>query len=90
MKHADLPERWKARLVQWIRTFADDERTKLAACDFPSSHSVLVKFDDGSEARFEYAILIEEPRLREIGIFTEHCGYHTFPLGGTHVTRIED
>ncbi len=89
MKHSDLPERWKTRLIQWIREFADDERTELAAQDFPISHSVHIKFEDDSEARFEYAILIEEPQLREIGVFTEHCGYHIFPLGGTHVARIE-
>lgn len=89
MKHSDLPERWKTRLVQWIRNFGDDERTELAAQDFPVSHSVHIKFEDDSEANFEYAILIEEPQLQEIGVFTEHCGYHIFPLGGTHVARIE-
>jgi hypothetical protein len=89
MKHADLPERWKTRLIQWIREFVDDERTELTAHDFPMSHSVQLKFEDESEANFEYAILIEEPQLREIGVFTEHCGYHIFPLGGTHVARIE-
>ena len=46
-------------------------------------------FDDGSTASFRYAILIEAPALNEIGIFTEHCGYHIFPLGGTHIARIE-
>jgi hypothetical protein len=27
--------------------------------------------------------------LNELGIFTEHCGYHVFPLGGTDVARME-
>jgi hypothetical protein len=89
MKHADLPDRWKLRLVQWIRQFADDHRTQLCAGDFPSSHYVELLFEDDSEARFEYALLIEEPNLNEIGVFTEHCGYHIFPLGGTHVARID-
>jgi len=88
MNHADLPERWKERIVQWIRKFADDERTELGASDFPCSHRLRLKFDDGSEAEFRYALLIEEPSFREIGVFTEHCGYHIFPLGGTHVARI--
>ena len=57
--------------------------------DFPCSHSVNVTFDDGSTASFRYAILIEAPELNEVGIFTEHCGYHIFPLGGTHVTRVD-
>ena len=40
MNHDDLPDRWKRRLVQWIRTYGDDERTELAAPDFPLSHMV--------------------------------------------------
>jgi hypothetical protein len=50
---------------------------------------VHIKFEDDSEAKFEFAIFIKEPQLQEIGVFTEHCGYHIFPLGGTHVARIE-
>ncbi|MBK8093904.1 MAG: hypothetical protein IPK32_18490 [Verrucomicrobiaceae bacterium] len=48
-----------------------------------------ITFEDGSKASFYYAILIEAPELNEVGVFTEHCGYHIFPLGGTHVARIE-
>ncbi|WP_139232885.1 hypothetical protein [Duganella sp. CF458] len=89
MKHADLPDRWKTRLTLWIRQFSDDERTELAADDFPVSHYVSLKFEDDSEAKFEHALVIEEPKLDEVGVFTEHCGYHIFPLGGTHVARIQ-
>jgi hypothetical protein len=35
--------------------------------------------------RFSRAVVIEAPDLGELGIFTEHCGYHIFPL---HETRI--
>jgi hypothetical protein len=59
MNHSDLPERWKTRLVQWIREFADDERTELLAQDFPVSHSVHIKFEDDSEAKFEFALFIK-------------------------------
>ena len=90
MNHADLPQRWKERLVQWIREFSSDQRTELGASDFPSSYRIRIEFDDGSRAEFQYARLIEEPLFQEIGVFTEHCGYHIFPLGGTHVTRIEE
>ena len=89
MKHADLPDRWKQRLVQWIRQFADDHRTELCGDDFPMSYDVALRFDDDSEAIFRYALAIEEPNLNEVGVFTEHCGYHIFPLGGTYVARIE-
>ncbi len=47
-------------------------------------------FEDDSIASFKYAILIEAPELDEIGVFTEHRGYHIFPLGGTYVARIEE
>ena len=89
MNHSDLPERWKTRLVQWIREFADDERTHLECQDFPMTYSVSIRLEDESSAQFEYAILIVEPRLHEIGIFTEHCGYHIFPLDGSVVAKIE-
>lgn len=89
MKHDDLPPRWKAKVVEWIRTYADDSRECFSAEDFPCSHSISMTFDDGSTASFFYAILIEAAELNEVGIFTEHCGYHIFPLGGTHVARIE-
>ena len=81
--------RWRAKVTQWIRTFADDSRDRLSAEDFPCSHNISMIFDDGSTALFNYAILIEAPELDEIGVFTEHCGYDIFPLGGTHVTRNE-
>lgn len=89
MKHEDLPARWKSKVVEWIRKFGDDERERFGAQDFPCSHIISMTFDDDSTASFRYAILIEAPELMEIGIFTEHCGYHIFPLGGTHVARIE-
>ena len=89
MNYADLPSRWKPKVVHWIRTYADGQRERFGAGDFPCSHSISMTFDDGSTASFKYAILIEAPELNEVGVFTEHCGYHIFPLGGTHVARIE-
>jgi hypothetical protein len=89
VKHEDLPPRWKTKVVEWIRAFADDSRERFGAGDFPCSHSISMTFDDGSTASFFYAILIEAPESNEVGVFTEHCGYHIFPLAGTHVARIE-
>ena len=89
MKHDDIPAHWKTKVTEWIRSFADDIRERFIADDFPCSHSISMRFDDGSTASFQYAILIEAPELNELVIFTEHCGYHIFPLGGTHVARIE-
>ena len=89
MTHADLPPRWRSRVIQWIRTYADDTREDFGELDFPHSHTVDMIFDDGSRASFRRPILIEAPELEEIGIFTLSCGYHIFPLAGTHVARTE-
>jgi hypothetical protein len=69
--------------------FGDDYRERFSEQDFPCSHRISMTFDDGSTASFFYAILIEAPDLNEVGVFTEHCGYHIFPLAGTHVARVE-
>lgn len=89
MRHDDLPPRWKAKIRQWISTYGDDSHARLGAGDFPSSSCVHLKFEDGSTAAFNFAIVMEAPELNEIGFFTEHCGYHIFSLDGTHVARIE-
>lgn len=89
MKHADLPERWLKKLGEWILENTQEKRDKLSARDFPNSEVLIIKFEDNSEVRFEYAIAIEDPELREIGVFSEHCGYHIFPSGGTDISLIE-
>ena len=83
MKHADLPERWKKKIAAYLRARGED-RTELSTYDFFASTATL-KFDDGSSASFNWVVVIEAPELNEMGVFTEHCGYHIFPLGGTHV-----
>ena len=42
-------------------------------------------FPDGSQAQFLYAFAIQDPDHREIAVFTEHCGYHIFPLTDTEI-----
>lgn len=88
MKQIDLPERWQKRLSQWIRENSQDSDEMLSAYDFTNS-KLLIKFEDGSNANFEYAFAIEDSELREVGVFTEHCGYHIFPLSGTEIFLIE-
>jgi len=78
MKHDDLPQRWKAKVAEWVQKLGHSKNGRFSAMDFPCSHTVDVTLDDGSTASFLYAILIEAPELNEVGIFTEHCGYHIF------------
>ena len=89
MTHADLPPRWRSKVIEWIRTYSDDSREDSDERDFPHSHTFDMIFDDGSRASFRRTILIEAPDLQEIGVFTRSCGYHIFPLPGTHVARID-
>lgn len=85
MKHEDLPQRWKDRIKKWLISQGEHQREKLCAYDFYSSIIAKITFDDESYAEFNYPLVIEAPELNEIGVFTEHCGYHIFNLAGTHI-----
>jgi hypothetical protein len=85
MKHEDLPQRWKERIKKWLVSQGEGKREKLSSYDFDSTIVVKIKFDDESYVEFNYALAIEAPELNEIGVFTEHCGYHIFNLGGSHI-----
>jgi hypothetical protein len=79
MRYVDLPERWKAKLQQHVATTGGGEFRGLSASSFSSS-VVAITFEDDSRVEFRYAFVIKAPEIREIGVFTEHCGYHLFPL----------
>ena len=51
----------------------------MGAGEFPFE-GVRLRFDDGSEASFKYAFFVEDRERKELAVFTEHCGYHVFPL----------
>jgi len=92
MTRAELPERWKGKLER----FTDEKygpdykyRRSLGASDFPCSSSVNIRFPDGSQANFYFAFLIEAPEWQEVGVFTEHCGYHIFPLNDAQIETVE-
>jgi hypothetical protein len=89
MKNNDLPTRWKERIEKWVQTQTGGRRSKLGAGDFPTAKVVHIEFPDGSAAQFRYAIVIEAPEIGEVGIFTEHCGYHIFPFVDTTI-RVQE
>lgn len=78
MRPDDLPERWKIRLRDYLKSIGSQYPT-LGAGDFPTG-GVRLTFEDRSTVRFRYAFVIEAPEWREVAVFTEHCGYHLFPL----------
>jgi hypothetical protein len=75
--------------VQTKRSPESIEMTGLLSEDFPQQ-SVLIEFEDGSTAQFNYAFVVqknmtETPRL---GVFTRHCGAHEFLLSALRVVRV--
>lgn len=87
MKYQDLPNRWKNKVAEYLKSIGED-RSKFGASDFPSS-KVTINFEDDSYAEFKYSLVIKAPELREVGIFTEHCGYHIFNLYGTSINIVD-
>ena len=77
MRPNNLPERWKAKLQNHLIAIGSKYKT-LGAGDFPSNKLVRINFEDESKVEFRYAFIINAPEFQEIGVFTEHCGYHIF------------
>ena len=87
MKHEDLPERWKKKILEYLRKNGEIERERLSTYDFFPNQILEIKFENESFAEFRYPLLINAPEFNEVGVFTEHCGYHIFSLGGTYINK---
>jgi len=85
MRYNDLPERWKAKLQDYLIQKGSRYKT-LGASDFSSDTVIRIQFEDDSRAEFNYAFIIESPDFEEVGLFTEHCGYHIFQAGGLEIS----
>jgi hypothetical protein len=85
MRHNDLPERWKAKLQDYLIQKGSRYKT-LGASDFPIDTVIQIHFEDDSKAEFKYAFVLEAPDFAEIGLFTEHCGYHIFQAGSLEIS----
>jgi len=88
MRENELPPRWRTRVIEHARSLSAGKYESLGATAF-SNQTVRLKFPDGSEANFRYAFVLEDRESEEIALFTEHCGYHVFPLVETVVEIIE-
>jgi len=85
MKHDDLPERWLSRLETHLVQLGSD-RQKLSAYEF--QHDLKLAFEDCSFVFLKYAFCLQDEALDELAVFTEHCGYHIFPLEETQVEEL--
>lgn len=90
MKHEDLPQRWKLKIREYLDSQGEKERSHLNAHDLFPNRTIAIKFEDDSFAEFRYALVINAPEFQEVGVFTEHCGYHIFNMRGTYINIVED
>jgi hypothetical protein len=80
MTEAELPARWRALIERRVSARSGGRFKTLGVADFPPGQVVELRFPDGSAATFQHAFFIVDEEHQEIGVFTEHCGYHVFPL----------
>lgn len=72
-----LPQRWQGKLQNYLSEIGS-KYANLAADEF--QHTLKFEFGDGSNAQFRHAFYWTDKAINEIAVFTEHCGYHIFPL----------
>lgn len=85
----DVRDDWAEPLAEALgRTAAEIREDGLRARDFPGGQSVELVFPDGSTASFRSAFCLADGARRLAAVFTEHCGYHVFPLGDLEVRVI--
>jgi hypothetical protein len=84
-----VPDEWKPRLRAHLRATRGEDRDRLSAADFSASQSVHLCFDDGSFALFRHAFAVLDEAGERCMVFTEHCGYHVFPVGAAGVEVVQ-
>jgi hypothetical protein len=84
MKHHQLPDHWQNRVVALARELSGGRYSTLGAEAF-KQQAVRLRFPDGSAALFLYSFVLTDEARGELAVFTEHCGYHVFPLEDTTV-----
>ncbi len=80
-----VPDEWKARLRDHLRMTCGEDRDRLSAKDFRADQSVHLQFEDGSFALFRNAFAVLDKAGERCMVFSEHCGYHLFPVGASGV-----
>lgn len=84
MKEVELPSQWRSVIERRVVERSGGRFKTLGAADFPPGQTVDIRFPDGSVATFRNAFFVVDERRQELGVFTEHCGHHIFPLGDLH------
>jgi hypothetical protein len=84
MKAHELPERWRLRVADHALSLSNGKHSALGASAFGNQH-IRLTFPDGSSVFFMDAFALTDEEAGEIAVFTEHCGYHVFPLADTAI-----
>ena len=86
MKQQDLPQRWQNKIIEYLQSIGSKYKT-FGISNF--QHDLRIEFVDRSNAFFYYAFYLIDEESNEIAVFTEHCGYHLFPMIDTKLEIIE-
>ena len=73
-----IPNRWKPLVKAHIQQTRGENRDTLSAYDFAADNCVDIRFEDNSTATYRYAFCLRSEELKEVAIFTEHCGYYFY------------
>jgi hypothetical protein len=85
--HATVVE-WADELAPLLGRSAESIRSHgLHAGDFRDTGWLVLELMDGSTLRFRYAFHVIRESEQALAVFSEHCGYHVFPLPEAKVTR---
>ncbi len=85
--YLDLPERWKKKLSEYVLSRSGGKYSLPGAGYF--NQTLIIRFPDGSFIMFTSAFALEAEEWGQIGVFTEHCGYHLFPFNGTKIVNYD-
>ncbi len=84
-----IPDDWKPALRAYLKDKSGEDRDRLSAYDFPSGQTVAIRFPDESSVHFRHAFAIADEDRGMVAVFTEHCGYHVFPLIDARLKIVE-
>ena len=86
MRLEDLPTRWSTNLDKYLKR-PESKYSRLSLADFTTN--LRIQFEDNSKAEFQFAFYLKDIALREVAVFTEHCGYHIFPFCISRIDTID-
>lgn len=85
----DLIIKWSELLSKKLgRSAVEIAEIGLSAYDFSPSTSVEIYYSESSIIKFDSAFLVVDEERRMVGVFSEHYGYHEFPVYGAVAKEI--